>query len=49
MNQGPYTSQFFAGVSGTWRNLGPGIVGYRSGWHSGNTGSSGYALFQRIA
>ena len=51
MNQGPYTGSFFAGVSGTWRNLGPGIVGYKSGWHSvtGTTGSSGYALFQRIA
>ena len=51
MNQGPYTGAYFAGVSGTWRNLGPGVVGYRSGWHSvsGQTGSSGYALFQRIA
>lgn len=51
MNQGPYTGAYFAGVSGTWRNLGPGIVGYRSGWHSvaPQTGSSGYALFQRIA
>jgi len=51
INQGPYTGNFFQGVSGTWRNLGPGIVGYKSGWHttSGLTGSSGYALFQRIA
>ena len=46
----PYIQQFFTGVSGTWRNLGPGVVGYKSGWFTqGNTGSSGYALFQRIA
>tara|TARA_B100002019_G_C21268625_1_gene600862 strand:+ start:1880 stop:2935 length:1056 start_codon:yes stop_codon:yes gene_type:complete len=39
-----------AGVSGTWRNLGPGVVGYKSGWFtSGNTGSTGYGLFQRIS
>jgi len=51
MNQGPYTGSSFAGVSGTWRNLGPGIVGYKSGWHTvtGQTGSTGYALFQRIS
>ena len=49
-NQNPYIQQFAAGVSGTWRNLGPGIVGYKSGWFTdGNTGSTGYALFQRIA
>lgn len=50
MNSANYSGSFFQGVSGTWRNLGPGIVGYKSGWFTeGNTGSRGYALFQRIS
>lgn len=51
INQPGYNSSnnTSAGVSGTWRNLGPGVVGYKVGWFSSGTGSTGYGLFQRIA